>query len=324
MCDSWRLPPPRELTVAEVAEVFGRLGRLDVVRLTGGEPLLRADLPELVEAVLRRSRPLVVHVTTNGSLPHRAVELVRGCSSPHKLRLMVSFDGLAEVHDRNRGSPAGFRLALETVRLLAELRRTHGFGLSVNHTVISERSLADGPGLQALMAKLQVEVHSVLAYADSAIYGIRLQGRSAEHLLSSGGYPLHPDLRAADTAGFLRRELARTGRCSDLLLRWGKRYYLRGLLARVECAGDRRRSIRPGPPCVALRSHLRLLPDGRVPVCQFNSRTVGNLKDQSWTEVWHGPRAVAARRWVDACPGCWAECEVIPSALYSGDILRGL
>jgi len=25
---------------------------------------------------------------------------------------------------------------------------------------------------------------------------------------------------------------------------------------------------------------------------------------------------------VDACPGCWAECEVIPNALYSGAFLR--
>lgn len=32
--------------------------------------------------------------------------------------------------------------------------------------------------------------------------------------------------------------------------------------------------------------------------------------------------AAAQREWVDACGGCWAECEVMPSALYSGDIVR--
>jgi MoaA/NifB/PqqE/SkfB family radical SAM enzyme len=72
---------------------------------------------------------------------------------------------------------------------------------------------------------------------------------------------------------------------------------------------------------VALRSHLRLLPDGRVPVCQFNTETVGNVLHQSFEEVWHGMNARSSRQWVDACPGCWAECEVLPSALFSGDLL---
>ena len=78
----------------------------------------------------------------------------------------------------------------------------------------------------------------------------------------------------------------------------------------------------PHPHCVALRSHLRLLPDGRVPVCQFNTETVGNLHASAFEDVWRSPSAESARGWVDACPGCWAECEVIPSAIYTGDIVR--
>ena len=30
----------------------------------------------------------------------------------------------------------------------------------------------------------------------------------------------------------------------------------------------------------------------------------------------------ASRGWVDRCPGCWAECEVVPNAIYTGDVLR--
>jgi hypothetical protein len=38
------------------------------------------------------------------------------------------------------------------------------------------------------------------------------------------------------------------------------------------------------------------------------------------------PGAVADRQraWVRKCPGCWAECEVVPNALYSGDLLRAV
>jgi len=50
----------------------------------------------------------------------------------------------------------------------------------------------------------------------------------------------------------------------------------------------------PKPRCVALRSHIRILPDGRVPVCQFNPETIGSLLDQSLDELWASE--AAARR----------------------------
>jgi MoaA/NifB/PqqE/SkfB family radical SAM enzyme len=73
---------------------------------------------------------------------------------------------------------------------------------------------------------------------------------------------------------------------------------------------------------VALRSHLRLLPDGGVPVCQFNTEQVGNLLHEDFDTVWHSAAARSQREWVDACSGCWAECEVMPNAIFSGDIIK--
>jgi MoaA/NifB/PqqE/SkfB family radical SAM enzyme len=319
MCDSWRMKPGEELTPAQVAEVFGRIGRLDVVRLTGGEPFLREDLSEIAEAVLRRSRPMVLHVTTNGSFPDRIADFAARFSAPRRLRFMVSLDGLAEEHDRNRGKEVTFERAFESLRRLVALRRL-GLDVSVNHTVISPRSLADSAGLRARLDDLGVDLHSVLAYADSSMYGLRLRGKKATHLIVPHGYPLHPKLHGADVAGFVEQELAQVERLRDRRVRRGKRYYLRGLLSRLEG----RESARPGPDCTALRSHIRLLPDGKVPVCQFNTESVGDLTTQSLEEVWHGETAAVSRRWVDACPGCWAECEVMPSAIYTGDILRPL
>ena len=332
MCDSWQIKSGDELTPAQVGAVFGKLRRLDVVRLTGGEPFLRRDLPETTAQVLSISRPNVLHITTNGSFPDRAVALVEQCATPRALRFMVSFDGLAEEHNRNRGKHVTFELALETVRRLARLRDSHGVEVSVNHTVISPRSLADNEALCGIMRRMGVEVHSVLAYADSATYGAELTGRAAEHLIVPSGYPLHPMLAGADVVGFVQNELERVARYDSRMLRWGKRYYLRGLLARLKAQQNGQRAgsgngctpvdVRPRPRCVALRSHIRLLPDGSVPVCQFNGEVVGNLWDQSLADVWHGQRAADRRGWVDRCPGCWAECEVVPNAVYSGDILR--
>src|SRR6516165_4784506 len=73
MCDSWRMKPGSELTPEQVGQVFGKVGRLDVVRLTGGEPFLREDFPAVADAVFQASAPAVLHVTSNGSFPDRAV-----------------------------------------------------------------------------------------------------------------------------------------------------------------------------------------------------------------------------------------------------------
>jgi MoaA/NifB/PqqE/SkfB family radical SAM enzyme len=319
MCDSWRMKPGSELTPAEVERIFDDIGRLDVVRLTGGEPFLRPDFDALAAAVFERSRPRVLHVTTNGSLPARIEDFVRGFPAPARLRFLVSLDGLPAEHDKNRGADVTFERALESVgRLLAFRRR--GVRVSVNHTVISERSLEDAPALRARFTSLGVDVQSVLAYSESATYAIKLRGKRAEHLIHPRGYPLHPALRGADVVGFVEAELEAAEAIRDPLLRLGKRYYLRGLRARLL---GRERPFGP-PRCVAVRSHLRILPDGSVPVCQFNGEIVGNLRVERLAAIWSSQAAVKARRWVDACPGCWAECEVIPSAVLTGDILRAV
>ena len=87
-----------------------------------------------------------------------------------------------------------------------------------------------------------------------------------------------------------------------------------------------KRKKKPKPPCLALKSHLRILPNGDVPVCLYNSTIVGNLNEKSLKEVWFGINddMEASRRWVKNCKGCWAGCETIVSAIYSGDIVKGL
>ncbi len=210
--------------------------------------------------------------------------------------------------------------ALETVRGLVALRKRRKIDVSVNHTVISAASLDDAPRLRAELAALGVDVQSVLAYADSAMYGITLRGKRAEHLIGQARYPLHPKLAGADVLGFVQSELERAGTLASPLRRIGKRYYLRGLLARLR--GDPAPS--PRPRCVALRSHVRLLPDGTMPVCQFNTEVVGDLTKESLAAIAQRPKTKASRAWVDACPGCWAECEVMPSAIYTGDVFWDL
>jgi len=308
------MKPGSELTVEQVSLIFKKIGPLDVVRLSGGEPFLRQDFLELAQAVDNASQPSVLHITTNGSFPDRILDFASQFPRKKNLRFMISFDGLEAEHDANRGKDVTFDLAEKSVRWLAKLKHT-GLAVSINHTVISEESMKNHEALCERFEPLGVDVHVVLAYSDSAMYGAKRFGTQANDLITNG-YPLHPKLKDADTIGFVKMLMENLPRLKDRNLRWGKRYYLQGLLARLEG----QEHPMPHPGCVALRSHIRLLPDGSVPVCQFNTEKIGNLATHSFEEVWSNAKTSEARDWVDNCKGCWAECEVMPSAIYTGDL----
>ena len=78
--------------------------------LTGGEPLMRKDLPEVIRYA--RSRGLFVSLATNGSLvPQRIGELV-GVNSVN-----MTLDGPKHIHDKQRGS-GNFEKVIKAVELI--------------------------------------------------------------------------------------------------------------------------------------------------------------------------------------------------------------
>ena len=77
--------------IRELVRMFRRLG-LEKVRLTGGEPLLRRDLPRLV-SMLAEVPGLELALTTNGSLLERQAEALAEAGLS---RVTVSLDSLDE------------------------------------------------------------------------------------------------------------------------------------------------------------------------------------------------------------------------------------
>lgn len=318
MCDSWKLRVRDELSTDEVAAIFAQLPRMDYVRLTGGEPFLRRDLPELARLVRERLDPLALHVTTNGFLTDRVVALAEGRDRSLPLFVLVSIDGLGAKHDEVRGRSYAWKRSLATLEALAPRRRELNLELAVNQTVIDAEAAGQYRALRERLAPLGVVNHVVVAYDESATYSTE-RGRDLAPS-EEGGYRTFGALRRDQVALLLdqaQEDLAGL----PFVERAAKRYYLRGLRTRLLGTAGRGHPA-PRPPCVALSSHLRLLPDGDVPTCQFNGRVVGNLREQAFAELWEGERAREQREWVRRCPGCWAECEVLPSAVYTGDLLR--
>ncbi len=90
----WAFLPRRELLsfeeITRLARLFAQQG-VTKIRITGGEPLLRRDLPKLVESLIRIEGVRDVTLTTNGALLCRAARDLR---SAGLTRLTVSLDAL--------------------------------------------------------------------------------------------------------------------------------------------------------------------------------------------------------------------------------------
>lgn len=313
MCDSWKKPSPNDLELPEVERIFRELPKLDGVRLTGGEPFVRKDLVEIADLVTEHLDPLFLHVTTNGFLTPRIVRFAEERDRRIPLRLLVSVDGVGEKHNEVRGQDFAWRKVTETLRALAPRQKDLGLSLSVNQTIVDREGIEHYRLLKEEMRPLGVRVNVVVAYDASATYSLE-----EEEVVSSqiGKFTTFGEFGEAEFRA-LAAEIEEDLASFPLADRIAKRYYLDGARSRLLDGGSD-----PNPRCVALRQHLRMLPDGTVPVCQFNTKRVGDLRRQSFDEVWNGEPVAEKRRWVDRCPGCWAECEIVPNALYSGDLFR--
>jgi MoaA/NifB/PqqE/SkfB family radical SAM enzyme/ubiquinone/menaquinone biosynthesis C-methylase UbiE len=102
-------------TLKEIACQLQELGAVQVT-LTGGEPLLRADLEEIA-AAFDESACLTLNTTGDQLTPQRA----RALRDAGVFSMGVSIDSTgADEHDRMRGREGAFRTAVESVRLAAQ------------------------------------------------------------------------------------------------------------------------------------------------------------------------------------------------------------
>jgi MoaA/NifB/PqqE/SkfB family radical SAM enzyme len=316
MCDSWKLPTDDDLRLDEIARIFDQLPVMDAVRLTGGEPFVRRDFSEIARLTQERLRPFLLHITTNGFLTPRIVEFCQQRRKNTPLELLISIDGVGEKHNSVRGSTLAWSSVMETLRELAPRQKELYLKLAVNQTIVDAEGVEHYKQLREVLKPFGVRNNVVLAYDVSATYNLQRELDVAPTQMGEfQTFGEFSEQRLTELLTEIEKDLA----SYPLLDRLAKRYYLRGISERLLHGRGN-----PNPPCTALNSHLRIFPNGDVPTCQFNTHIVGNLRDQSFETVWNSVKAASQRKWVAACPGCWAECEVLPSAIYSLDLARTL
>ncbi len=303
------------MTVDEISKIFSQIGVLDVLRISGGEPFIRKDLADIVNAIDVYCAPSLIHFTTNGILTNRIVETISRIKSLDKIHIKVSIDDIGVRHDEIRGVSGAYEKAMATVRALLDFRQ-RGLHVGVNQGIVDAKSLASYEVLKGELSSLKVPLYASIAYDSS--YTLYSEGEHAGTIdVASTCRPFSP-WKSDELTAALRKLTADNKKNSDMKERLIDSYFVNGLYERMV-----EKQFSRGPKCVALNNHMRLLPNGDVPICLHNGTVVGNLRERSFEDVWFGGGIDPHRQWVRDCPGCWVSCETAISAIYTGDIWKG-
>ena len=141
-----------ELSHSELEVLFESFSRLGVkeVHVTGGEPLLREGIFDILSGLTTRGFQL--RVQSNGKLLAQSAHMLRDCMVSE---VLVSLDGTADIHDRIRGIPGLYEAAVQGIQAC----RNVGIRVRVN-TVVRRDNLDVLDSLFSASAMLGVYRHS--------------------------------------------------------------------------------------------------------------------------------------------------------------------
>jgi MoaA/NifB/PqqE/SkfB family radical SAM enzyme len=298
-CNIWRMPVPErgELTLGEIEGLFEEnmrfLSGVRSIQITGGEPFLRGDLPQVMAAVRRSLPRCSFWVPTNGLRPDlvgkMTEEILEGLDG-WGLGVSVSLDGIGETHEAMRGIEGSYRLALATLEILSRLRGDYpALKVSVGMTVSADNS--DEIVKVFEVAKRYSADFSLRPVNFSEIYYRNLP--ASNQLRTTG---LVDALRLVARSRVAERGLLR----SLLTMR-----YLQGILDYLRRPGVRVQA------CSAGEDSMFLDPYGDVYPCIVVEDRLGNVRESTLEEIWSSATTERARKKIKEgeCPGCWVECE---------------
>ena len=282
MCRVWQSDLPDRLAPAHIARLPASLR---TVNITGGEPFLHPQLPDFVWAVRAYLPRAVTTISTNGLLSDRIGQMVPDLlSRDPRLRIAVSIDGLADVHDRIRGVPGAFDRAIQTVEHLKRIGAKKFPSLRLAMTLSDANSDQLLP-VADLARKYDLELSLVPAHASEVHFRTTTAAAADTNIvLPQLDILISRLLRASSPRQWLRAHFAD---------RVGK--YLTGSLPKFSCRAG--------------RDFFFLQSDGTVYPCNVCSPALGNIIDTDLDQIWSSPAALAARTSLAKCPRqCWMVC----------------
>ena len=153
-----------ELSLAEVERFSRSMPRFEWLMVSGGEPFLRNDLPDILAAFAKHNAVKHITVPTNAIARQKvldmAPELIKACPDS-TISIVLSLDAIGKLHDDMRGVPGTFDKVISVLESLKELREKQPrLSLKVE-TVVSDDNIGQIRDLIEFVRGLDTDLHII-------------------------------------------------------------------------------------------------------------------------------------------------------------------
>ncbi|MDP7081009.1 MAG: radical SAM protein [Candidatus Undinarchaeales archaeon] len=281
-----------ELNLDEIELLSKSMGRFAVLSLTGGEPLLKKDLLDVIRTFHRNNRMRYLVIPTNGTVPARElVERVLEDCPGLRIRVFVSIDDIGERHDLIRGHEGVFDKAVKTFK---ELRSIGNERLELGTITTYSRLNED-------------RIFTILEWLRE-----NLRPDITNFPLVRGDVS-NPTITDIDIAIYERLMEDVFRRTSGNLVESAKEVMTQLTIQTV-------RENRYITPCYAGSINAVIRANGDVYPCELLDLRMGNLRenDMDFRKLWSSKKAISVRERITSMKCfCTHGCNMLPNVLFN-------
>lgn len=298
-CNIWEIyrknPEKRseELSLNEIEKIFRSMGHVYIFNVSGGEPFLRHDFPEIIELACRFLTPGIIHIPTNAIAAglieegvRRIIGFLKNGYPSVRLTVKPSLDHMDERHDVIRGVPGNFEKVKKVFKLLKALKQDFP-NLHVElGTVISKWNVADIREIASFITGLGPE-----SYRNEIA-----EQRSEMLNLES---PITPNANEYRNAiSFFVEQLRANMKGEDFFHRITNAFRLEYYSLAIRILEEQTQVI----PCYAGISNAHMTPYGDIWACCTlgYGKSMGNLRDWGYDfrKLWESRKAFEVRNFI--------------------------
>ncbi|MFP3040435.1 radical SAM protein [Treponema primitia] len=261
-----------ELSFDEIKKLSESAGDFNRLWLSGGEPTLREELPEIIEMFHRNNHIKDVNFPSNGIKGELIIEwlkrLRKNCPDLN-IAISISLDGFGATHDTQRGVPSFYR-AVETLKLINDNFKDDGKVIKNIATVITKYNVEEVRDFVAwTYGRLNVTTHTIeAARGVTRENGVKVLNEKSLRLIQD------------DVAPYYLLYAKRIGEGMSGIARSLTKFFYVGLMrAMYDIRAQNLDKPTPwGMDCTAGETTLVLDYDGRFRACELRD-PIGNVKD---------------------------------------------
>lgn len=286
MCKQWRMPSSEELSTKDWKRIIKELKKIGIknIHFTGGEPLLRQDLYELIQYSSQNGS--VVGITSNGLLLTKETldNLIK--SGLHSIA--VSVDALEAKYEQLRGVPNSFTRMKNALSLVSDARKKGKVSAYINFTLM-KNTIENFKEVKEFVDKLGLPIAICLLDKNSSIFEVK-ENEDTFWIKSEN------DLHQLNTLlDFVKEEKIKQPR--SLILNFPALDFI---------AAYFKNPLQKEIPCISSQDKIFIDPYGNILGGCLSMGSFGNVNDRPVEKLLKEERYKRAKKnmFYKSCPGC--------------------